>query len=90
MHIGTHRQPHQDHKLGARIVPGNIFRRIRLGVPQCLRFRKHRIELGASLHLAQDEIARAVQDSLQLRQAIPGKSMLQTRNDWDSAATAAP
>ena len=85
MHLRPQRQPNQNRQFGAGIISGHIFRRIGLGVAQRLGLGQHCGVFGASLHLAENEVAGAVQNSFHAVDTVAGKTVLKAGNDRDAS-----
>ena len=83
--LDAQRQPHQDRELGARIESAHILSRIGLRIALGLRFGQHRRILRAFFHLAQDEVAGAIQNAFNALDAVAGEPLLQARNHRNSA-----
>ena len=84
-HFQPQRQPHQNCQLGTRIESANILCRIGLGIPLRLRFFQHIRVFRPVLHLAQDEVAGAIQNAFNALNAIAGQPLLKAGNHGDSA-----
>ncbi len=85
VYLDAQRQAHQDGQLGARVKAAHILGRIGLGKALGLRLSQHRSVLRPLLHLAQNEVAGAVQNAFNALDAIPGQPLLQPRNHRNSA-----
>ena len=85
VHRDAQRQPHQNGQLGARVKAAHILGGIGLGIALGLRLGQHRRILRALLHLAQDEVAGAVQNAFNALDAVAGQPLLQARNHRNSA-----
>ena len=80
MNLNTERDAAQDRELGAGVVACNVLRRIGLRVAEHLRLAKSVRELGARLHLAQDEVAGSVQNTLDAMALVACQTLLQAGN----------
>ncbi len=76
---------HENGKLGAGVESADVFGGIGFGVALGLGFGQHFVELGALLHLAEDEIAGAVENAFDALDAVAGQTLLETGNHGDSA-----
>ena len=82
-----HAQPNagEDHQLGPGIETIDIFGWIGLGVSALLRFAQGGIKLGPVFHVAENEIAGAVQNAVEAVDAVAGQALLHGGNDWNAA-----
>ena len=76
----------QDGELVRRVEPVDVEARIGLGVAELLRFLQRSLIGLALLHLGEDEVAGAVQDAVEARQAVAGERFAQRLDDRDAAA----
>ena len=83
IHLYPQRKPHQDRQFGAGIKTAHILSRIGLRIAPGLCGRQHGGVLGALLHLAEDEVAGAVQNAFDAIDAVAGKPLFQARNHGD-------
>ena len=83
--LDPQRQPHEDRQLGASVEAAHIFGGVRFGVASGLGGGQHGGELGALLHLAEDEVAGAVENAFDALDAVAGESLLQSGNDRDAS-----
>ena len=78
-------EAHEDGKLGARVESAHVFSGIGFGIAPGLSLGQHLCKLGALLHLAEDEIAGAVENALDALDAVAGHALFEAGNDGDSA-----
>ena len=83
--LHAQRQAHQDGQLGARVESAHVFGGIGLGIAPGLRLGQHRGEFRALLHLAEDEVAGAVQNAFDALDAVAGHALFQAGNHGNSA-----
>ena len=85
IHCHAHCQPHQNRQLRPRVEPADIFRGVSLGIALGLCFHQNRSVVRPTLHLAEDEVARPIQNPLDPLNAVTGQSLFQPRNHRNSA-----
>ncbi len=79
------REAHEDGELGAGVESADIFGRVGFGIAFGLRLGQHRCVLRAFFHLAEDEVAGAVENAFDALDAVAGHALLEAGNDGDSA-----
>ena len=83
--LDPQREAHEDGELGARVEAAHVFSGVGLGVALGLRGGQHGGEFGALVHLAEDEVAGAVENAFDALDAIAGQALLEAGNHGDSA-----
>src|SRR5581483_4315817 len=84
--ISPKRNARKNHQLRARIESGYVLCRISLRIAQRLCFFQHGSKLRSLLHLAQNEVAGAVQNAFDAGDAIAGQPLLYAWNHRDTAS----
>ena len=89
LHPETVGQRGQDADLVQRIVTVDVQRRLGLGIALGLRVLEHLVEIRPLLlHPGEDVIAGAIDDAVELRDAVADKPFAQRFDDGDAAAHA--
>ena len=83
--LGAESETHENGQLGARVESAHVFSGIGLGVAFGLRLGQHLCVLGAFLHLAEDEVAGAVENAFDALDAVACHALFEAGNHGNSA-----
>ena len=86
MHAGAKRQMREDRQLLRRVAAIDVERWIGLGIAQSLRFLERiGIRDAFLVHLAEDEIRRAVENAVERHDLVRRQALADVRDDRDAA-----
>ena len=83
-HVGVEGEAGEDGRLLRGVVPLDIGRRIRLGVPERLGVGEYLVEVGTlTVHAVEDVVRRAVDDAEDASDVVAGEGVLERAQDRD-------